>query len=84
MSVCGVVGRGRGEGPQGGGWGGSTGAREGIRGGVQGRGPASGMPRARWEREASRAADRLRSQSQALGVLCETTHSKEMEINVSL
>lgn len=46
-----------GRGPEEEGWGRVHGGAEGVRGGVQGRGPASGMPRARWEREASRAAD---------------------------
>ena len=80
MSVSGVVGRGRGEGPQGGGWGESTGAGGGSSERVHGdagRGPgrdarpASGMPRTRWEREASRAADRAPlTEPGAWGSLC--------------
>ena len=65
-----------GEGPRGRG----KGYGEGCKGadqhpGCQGRG-GSGKPRG--------PQIGLRSQSRALGVLCVTTHSKEMEINVSL
>lgn len=70
--------RGRGEDPRRG----STGTRGGVRGGVQGQHPGcqgrggSGKPRG--------PQIGLLSQSRALGVLCVTTHSKEMEINVFL